>query len=228
MGVTSTDGNDGSGGLGGHGRGRVVGRGGRNGNGVAVAAGSRAGGSNRGSNDAGRSRNNDAGRTRDNDAGRSDAVLLGDAELGRVLVLAIHIVNELHAVVGDISLELGSRGPGVGAGVGDADDNGGTNGDNIGRGATEKDEGDGVGGGWLPSDGEGLASRDDLQLRLSASKRRVSGRVHATYLVQRAGDGVARGLANGGVLRRSNAGKEGDNGGLGEHVGLVCLVVLGN
>jgi hypothetical protein len=40
-----------------------------------------------------------------------------------------------------------------------------------------------------------------------------------TYLVQRTGDGVTTGLANGSVdLRSGKAGEEGDDGGLGVHV----------
>lgn len=39
-----------------------------------------------------------------------------------------------------------------------------------------------------------------------------------TYLVQGTGDGVAIGLANGGMeLRSGEAGEEGSDGGLGEH-----------
>jgi hypothetical protein len=39
-----------------------------------------------------------------------------------------------------------------------------------------------------------------------------------TYLGQRTSDGVAIGLANGGVLGSGNAGEEGNDGGLSEHV----------
>lgn len=40
-----------------------------------------------------------------------------------------------------------------------------------------------------------------------------------THLVQRTSDGVALGLANGGVaLSSGDAGDDGDDGGLGEHV----------
>lgn len=41
-----------------------------------------------------------------------------------------------------------------------------------------------------------------------------------TYLVQGTGDGVAVGLANGGVVSGSEAGEEGSDGDLGEHFDL--------
>jgi hypothetical protein len=49
-----------------------------------------------------------------------------------------------------------------------------------------------------------------------------------TYLVQRTADGVTTGLANGSVdLGSGKAGEEGDDGGLGVHVG-GWFVVLGD
>jgi hypothetical protein len=130
------------------------------------------------------------------------AVVLGDTKLGGVLVLAVEVVNQLETVVGDISLEVGRGSPGEGARVGEADGEGFAERNDVGRGATEKDQGDSVGGGGLPGDLEGLAGRDDLE--------------------ERAGDGVASRLANGGVLGSDSAGEESNDGGLGVHG--VCLV----
>jgi len=99
--------------------------------------------------------------------------------------------------VGDISLEAGGRSPLVRTAVGNAGDNGGQR-DNVGGGAAEEDQRHRVGGSWLPGDGEGLAGGDNL--------------------VQRTSDGVARWLANRGVLSCGEAGEEGNDGDLGEHV----------
>jgi hypothetical protein len=93
--------------------------------------------------------------------GDSDgAVGLGDTELGGVLVLAVAF-DQLETVVGNVSLEGGGRSPGEGTRVVDVLGES-LDGDDIGGGATEQEERDLVGGGWLPSDGEGLASRDNL------------------------------------------------------------------
>jgi hypothetical protein len=56
-------------------------------------------------------------------------------------------------------------------------------------------------------------------------------RAHSTkgdaYLDQRTGDGVALGLADGGVLRGDKAGEKGNDGGVGEHVGCWwCIIGL--
>jgi hypothetical protein len=111
------------------------------------------------------SRRRSGGGARDGSdrAGGNDngAAFLGDTELSRVLVLAGDVVDQLESVVGGVGLERGGRGPGEGAGVLEAL-NESLDGDNVGRGATEQEERDRVGGGWLPGDGEGLASRDNL------------------------------------------------------------------
>jgi hypothetical protein len=78
------------------------------------------------------------------------------------LELAVHIIDDLETVVGDIGLELGGRSPGEGSGVGDALDDGVERLDVGGR-ATEEDQGDGVGCRWVPGDLESLASRNDLR-----------------------------------------------------------------
>lgn len=118
---------------------------GRAGGGGGVASG---GGASDGSNRAGRDNNG--------------AVLLGDTELGGVLVLAGDVVNQLESVAGAVSLEGGGRGPHEGTGVLDTLSKS-LDGDNIGGRSTEEEERDRVGGGWLPGDGEGLASRDNLE-----------------------------------------------------------------
>lgn len=98
-----------------------------------------------------------------NGAGRNDngAVVLGDTELGRVLVLAGNIVNQLESIAGAVGLEGGSWRPDEGTRVVDALSKS-LDGDNVDGGATEQQQRDCVGGGWLPSDGESLASRDNL------------------------------------------------------------------
>lgn len=102
-----------------------------------------------------------------NRAGRddNDAVLLGDTELSGVLVLAVDVVDQLESVAGGGggSLERGGRGPDEGTGVVDALSKS-LDGDNVGGRSLEEEKGDRVGGGWLPGDGEGLASRDNLVL----------------------------------------------------------------
>lgn len=160
-------------------------------------------------------------------AGRSNngAVLLGDTELSGVLVLAGNVVDELKSVVGGVSLEGGRRGPGEGTRVVDALSKS-LDGDNVGRGATEQEERDRVGGGWLPGDGEGLASGDNLRKKSVTVFQCLLFACDA-YLVQRTGDGVASGLADRGVeLRSGNAGEESDDGGLGEHVDGFDYVIL--
>lgn len=122
---------------------------------------------------------------------------LGDTELGGVLVLASDVVDELESVARGVGLEGGWGSPDVGARVGNADDDV-LERNNVGGGTTEENKRDAVRGGWLPGDGEGLAGRDDL--------------------VQGTGDGVAAGVANGGMLSRSNSSEEGNDGSLGEHV----------
>jgi len=99
--------------------------------------------------------------------------------------------------VGGVGLEAGGRSPLVGTAVGDAGDDSCERLDVLGR-ATEKDKRDAVGRGWLPEDVELLASGDDLS--------------------ERAVDGVAVGLADGGVLGSGEAGEESSDGDLGEHV----------
>jgi hypothetical protein len=66
--------------------------------------------------------------------------------------------------VGGVSLEARRWGPLEGTAVGDASDNGGERLDVLGR-ATEEDKRDAVGRGWLPGDGELLASGNDLMVR---------------------------------------------------------------
>jgi hypothetical protein len=189
---------------------------------VAVAAGGRGSsvgrGGDRGTDNGGRDGGGGGGN---NDGlGLDLAVVLGDTELGGVLVLAVDVVNQLETVVGGIGLEIGRGGPGEGARVGDADGKGSTEGNDVGRGATEKDQGDGVPGSGLPGDLEGLAGRDDLWGKgsvwcfVSFQTGRTGGKTH---LDERAGDGVALGLANGGVLGSDSAGEESNDGGLGEH-----------
>jgi hypothetical protein len=188
---------------------------------VAVAAGGRGSsvgrGGDRGTDNGGRDGGGGGGN---NDGlGLDLAVVLGDTELGGVLVLAVDVVNQLKTVVGGIGLEIGRGGPGEGARVGDADGKGSTEGNDVGRGATEKDQGDGVPGSGLPGDLEGLAGRDDLWGKGSVwcFVSDGSDRGHKTYLDERAGDGVAERLANGGVLGSDSAGEESNDGGLGEH-----------
>lgn len=160
----------------------------------------------------------------DRAGGRGDdngAVVLGDTELGGVLVLAVNVVDQLESVVGGVGLEGGGGSPLEGTRVVDALSKS-LDGDHVGGGTTEQEEGDCVGGGWLPGDGEGLASRDNLR-KGSVTVVNVDFVVFDAYLVQRTSDGVARRLANGGVeLRSGNAGEESDEGGLGEHfVGIM-------
>lgn len=107
-----------------------------------------------------------AGRGRGGDRGsrRLNAAVLGDAELGRVLVETGHVVDDLDAVAGVAggSLEGGSGSPGKRAAVGDALGERRAILDDVGGRALEEQDGDGVGGGGLPGDGEGLAGRDNL------------------------------------------------------------------
>lgn len=100
----------------------------------------------------------------DRRSGGDDASILGDTELGRVLVEASHVVDDLNAVAVGASrgIQRGSRGPCKGAAVGDTLSERRTELDDVGGRALEEQHRDGVGGGWLPCDGEGLASRDDL------------------------------------------------------------------
>jgi hypothetical protein len=134
--------------------------------------------------------------------------------------------------VGGVGLEAGGRSPLVRTAVGDAGDNGSERLDVLGR-AAEKDKRDAVGGGWLPEDVELLASGDDLVcvsvmfrshgtfLELSQQQRTQLGSCATavnTYLSERAVDGVAVGLADGGVLGSGEAGEESSDGDLGEHV----------
>lgn len=104
-------------------------------------------------------------------AGRNDsAALLGDAELGRVLVLAGHVVDELDAIAVGAGggLKIGRGSPGQATAVGNALSKRRAELDHVGRGALEEEDRDSVGGGWLPGDGEGLAGGDDLGVRLAA------------------------------------------------------------
>src|SRR5690242_3963007 len=135
---------------------------GRRGDGVTGRGGGLASGGGAGSGSDSRAGSSGSRAGRDNDG----AVFLGDTELGGVLVLAGNVVNQLESVAGYISLEGGGRSPGEGTRVVDALSKS-LNGNNVGGGATEQEERDRVGGGRLPGDGEGLASRDNL--------RRVSG-----------------------------------------------------
>lgn len=156
VGAGADDGVDG-GGVGGHGGG-LDDR--RRGNGVSLGrldgVAGRAGGSDGVASGGGAGDRGDrAGR--DNDG----AVVLGDTELGGVLVLAGNVVDQLETVVGDIGLEGSSGSPGEGARVGNALGKS-LDGEDVGRGATEKDKRNRVGGGWLPGDLEGLASRHNL------------------------------------------------------------------
>lgn len=95
-------------------------------------------------------------------------VVVGDAELGGVLVLASLVVDELDAVaLGALrGLEGGLGVPGVGAAVLDLLGDGVDRDEVLGR-ALEEDEGDGALSGRLPGDGEGLADGDNgVQARL--------------------------------------------------------------
>jgi hypothetical protein len=102
-----------------------------------------------------------AGRSR---RGRGNGLLVGDAELRGVLVVAVHVVDELDSVAtGAVSaLEGGGRSPGVAAGVVDALDDDLVE-DGVGGGALQQEQGDLVGGVGSPRDGERLASRDGLR-----------------------------------------------------------------
>lgn len=102
-------------------------------------------------------------------AGAGDTAVLGDTELGGVLVLAGHIVDELDAVAGGAGggLEVGGRSPGQATAVGDTLSDGRTELDNVGGRALEEQHRDGVGGAWLPGDGEWLAGGDNLVLLLA-------------------------------------------------------------
>jgi hypothetical protein len=138
------------------------------------------------------------GNSAGGDGGETVALsALGDTELCGVLVLAGNVVDELETVTGHIGLEGSGWGPDERSAVGNAS-NDGLERNHVGGRATEKDQRDAVGGGWLPGDGEGLASRDNLD--------------------QRTSDGVTAGLANGSMLGSGEAGEESNEGGLGEHV----------
>lgn len=132
---------------------------GEDGTGDGVALLGLGGGSDAGNGVAGRSGAGSGGSRRDG------AAILGDAELGRVLVEAGHIVDDLNAVAGRArgGVEGGSRGPDKGAAVGNALSERRTELDDVGGRALEEQHRDGVGGGRLPCDGEGLAGRDDLR-----------------------------------------------------------------
>jgi hypothetical protein len=175
-------------------------------------------------------------------AGRRDdsgAVASRDTKLGAVLVLAGYIVDDLDAVAERSAVggrEVHSGGPDEATAVGDALSERGTELDNVGRRALEQENGDGVGGGWLPCDGEGLASGDNLVGLLARCSyvwfhdnvllaRRAQCQ-ECAYLVQGLEDGVASGLTNGSVdLRSGEAGEEGDDGSLGVHVdGIVGIM----
>jgi hypothetical protein len=157
--------NDGRGGGGnlGHGRqdggnggdlrgGRAHGRGGVRGGSGGVGRGSS--GVGRGSGSVGRRSSNLGGRRR----GDNGAVV-GDAELGGVLVLAGRVVDELDTValgaLGGDKAVLGL--PGVAAAVGDHLGDGLDELEVLGR-ALEEDERDGALGGRVPRDGEGRAN----------------------------------------------------------------------
>lgn len=107
-----------------------------------------------------------AGRAGNSAGGNDGAALLGDTELSRVLVLASNIVDQLDAIAGGASggLKVGSGSPGEAAAVGNTLSKSRAELNNVGGGALEEKDGNGVGGSWLPGDGEGLASRDNLHL----------------------------------------------------------------
>lgn len=94
------------------------------------------------------------------------AGILGDTELGGVLVLAGHIIDDLDTVaLGTLgSLKGGGRSPGKGAAVLDTLSNGGTELDDVVGRTLEEEDRDRVGCAWGPGDGEGLASRHNLFL----------------------------------------------------------------
>lgn len=100
----------------------------------------------------------------DNAGGDDNAAIQGDTELGGVLVLAGHIINDLNTVAVGASggLEVGRRSPGEATAVGDTLGERRTELDNVGGRALQEKDGDGVGSGWLPSDGERLAGWDNL------------------------------------------------------------------
>jgi len=130
-------------------------------------------------------------------------VVVGDAELGGVLVLASLVVDELDAVaLGALrGLEGGLGVPGVGTAVLDLLSDG-VDRDEVLGGALEEDEGDGALSGRLPGDGEGLADGDNgVQARLR--------------------DGVALGLSAGrGGVGRDERSKGGEaSGEKSEHGG---------
>jgi hypothetical protein len=134
---------------------------------VAVATGNRGGDGGGGGVGRAGDRGGDRGGGGVGRLGGGAAVVLGDTELSRVLVLAVDVVNQLETVVGDIGLEVGRGSPGEGARVGDADSEGSAEGKDVGRGAAEQDQRDGVLRGGLPGDLEGLAGRDNLGKHVS-------------------------------------------------------------
>lgn len=102
--------------------------------------------------------------------GRLDlAVIDRDAELGRVLVLALGVGDQLDPVAVRVAAsgrDVRIRGPDVAAAVGDALSDGLVV-DHVGGRALQEQQGDGSSGGGGPLDGEGLAGRDDLGLSAS-------------------------------------------------------------
>jgi len=112
----------------------------------------------------GRGAGNNGGGRAGSGARGGTAVGLGDAKLGRVLVLASDIVDDLETVAVGASggLEVRGRRPGQASTVGDTLGERRTKLDYVGGRSLEEQDRDGVGRGWLPGDGEGLAGRDNL------------------------------------------------------------------
>lgn len=130
--------------------------------------------------------------------GRVAVLLVLDAELGRVLVLARALDDNHETVVGGVRLQLGAGGPVEVAGVVNGFGQG-VDGLDVGGGAAEEDQGDGALGIRIPLDGVGLAG---------------GNQVVETGL----GDGIARGGLV--VVRlgvgRGQGGHGREDGGLGE------------
>lgn len=139
-------------------------------------------------------------------------VVVRDAELGGVLVLAGLLDDEEDAVAGRVGLEVGRGSPHeVALSVGEGLDDG-RNGDVVAARATEELQGDRALGGGVPGDGVGLSGRHDLV---------ETGRE----------DGVAHGIGEVHVVwrgdRRGHGRKGGEQGdGRELHRGLVAIAVV--
>lgn len=133
--------------------------------------------------------------------GGNGSLVVGDTELGGVLVLAGRIIDELNSVAVGVhgGGQVGRRSPGELAAVGNTlNDVGELHG--IGGRALEEDEGHGAGGGRVPGDLEGLASGNNL--------------------VQRTSNGVADRLSASGLMLLSDreASEQSNEGELSKHL----------